>query len=84
MIFKCKTCEERECRIQDLQSQIVFLRSLVQPNFLPGIAMEANKILEGASMPVIDLNSSSAEREAQDLEIEREAVSILTGNYTEA
>lgn len=83
MFGKCKVCEQKELRIEELKAQIEFLKDMLQPSSTgTAVNLEANKILEGSSMPVLEI-PDNAEVNKQREDIERERVRIMTGNYYE-
>lgn len=80
MFWKCKICVEKDKQISDLKDQIQFLRKLSVPSITQDMQnLEMNKILDGAALPVIDMQQESPE----DIAADREATRILTGNYYE-
>lgn len=83
MLFKCKVCQEKDKRIADLQKQINFMQRQLIPVHATAQDIEMNKMLEGASLPIIELKETTEDKAKEDLEVEREAVSIITGNYYE-
>jgi hypothetical protein len=83
-VFSCKRCLEKDKRIEDLKQDITFLRSMLSPNFSNALNLEANKILEGAGLPIIEMSEPSEPKTKENVSLQREAISILTGNYYEA
>lgn len=83
MFGRCKVCEQKDLRIEELKAQIDFLKVMLQPSAMPtAVNIEANKILDGSSMPVIEVQSN-IDLDQQRIELEREATRILTGDVLE-
>lgn len=80
-MFRCKACSEKDNRIQDLKSEIEYLRSLVIPTNTPTISeLEADAVLSGRHH-VINVDSEEVQEEPSKQEVASEAIRILTGNY---
>ena len=69
-LFKCKVCDEKEKRIQDLLSQITHLRDLAYPNR----ALSKQDLLRQAEF---DRIISDNREDEENIELE----SILDGSY---
>lgn len=85
MFFKCKVCEEKDKRISELKDNIKYLQNMLNPQASNMVNVEANKMLDGSSLPVVEveLSSSSEDKIKEDEKILREANAILTGEYSE-
>lgn len=86
-IFRCKVCEQKDLRIEELKAQIKFLQSMLQPNpAAQAINWEANKMLEGGSLPAVELEGVTTvnmEQRKHEDAVVREQNRILTGDYAE-
>lgn len=82
-MFSCKSCKEKDSHIESLKAQIAFLQTMLNPPHREDfIGYEANKILDGGAMPVVELTGElSADQIKAQREIELEATRIITGTY---
>lgn len=78
MFFKCRVCEEKDKRIQDLHLQIRDLRQLSMPDTskLSLVAIESDAVLSGHEEQI---SISMTEEEAELTQ--REQDRILSGTY---
>lgn len=83
MFFRCNVCLQKDNHIDSLEAQIRFLQGMLQPQYNQAFGIETNKILEGAGMPVIEIPEPTESQNKENIELEREAIAILTGNYYE-
>lgn len=78
-MFSCRVCKEKDKRLEDLQKQMDFLKSMLQPNMNSVHAeAETNFIMNGASEEQLSL---SEEQQARLEKEQYEAAVILSGTY---
>lgn len=84
-MFRCKVCSEKDHHIDSLQAEVIFLRGMLTPQnysaYATRIDIEANKILDGAGMPIIEIEALNSERTKAAEAIQREADAMLSGSY---
>lgn len=81
-MFNCKVCLEKDKRLQDANTQIVYLQRLVDHltnrTYPKAVDLEADKILNGANTFVSDMDKE----EVKELNaVEQQAYKMLTGQY---
>lgn len=84
-MFSCKSCLAKTNHIEDLHTEIKFLRTMLSPEppSLRGtfVDLEANRILDGGAMPIIEIADVTSDRFKHATQVQEEADIILSGNY---
>lgn len=84
MFGKCKVCEEKDKRIEDLKAEIAHFRTIQNPPPRQAVLryeMEADNLLTGGNSETLK-SPIDLEAEAKELaRLQAEQDRILTGNY---
>lgn len=81
MLFKCKACGCKDEHIASLKAEIAYLRvafgvTTSDPTILN---LEAQKMLDGALSPIIEIIEPSKDKHKEMLKVQREAEMIFSG-----